>query len=140
MGTSKTEYIFCITKRYSMKQFCPVVRFGDIRYNNNIQILGGVLYKNLQWKSHADHLAEQCSRQLNLFKVIGSHCWGTDTTTLGQFYIPYIRSKLTYACEMWDALGRSNFQKCYSIQNLALRICLYCLKTTPNKASSQTQV
>jgi hypothetical protein len=56
------------------------------------------------------------------------------TLILRQFYLRYIRPKITYACEIWGDLAEVHLQKIQNLQNCALRICLGCPKTSPINA------
>ena len=131
ISESKTE--FCVfTRRHSLREYEPVILLhgAPITYNKHLKILGVTLDPKLLWNQHVIKTTEQCTKRLNLLKMVASQHWGADTITLRQFYVSYIRSKLTYGCEIWGGAANSHIYKLSIIQNAALRLCLGCPRTT----------
>ena len=64
-------------------------------------------------------------------KTIASNHWGADLSSLRTFYLAYIRSKISYAIEIWSSCSKSQLQRVYKIQNTALRLMTGALKTSP---------
>jgi len=135
VSSSKSE-CSVFTRRHSLKDFRPNLHIGNIplQYNEFPKILGVVMDPKLLWKNHIHNIIESANKRLSLLKIISSNKWGAETCTLRQFYISYIRPKLTYACEVWGGASNVHVHKLNTIQNAALRNCLGCLKTTPISA------
>ena len=133
----KTEYTVITRKRKHAKPLDDlglVIQGEKIRYNKNPKSLGLILDPKLTWKPHIDTLVDQCTRRLNLMKVIASKNWGADLSTLRTFYLAFIRSKIGYAAEIWSSCCKSQLERLCRIQNSALRLITGALKTTPVSA------
>ena len=134
VSQEKTEYTVITRKR---KHLVPIDSLGltlegeNIGYNRNPRILGLTLDPVLSWQSHVDNLVVACTKRLNLMKAIASNHWGADLSTLRAFYLAYIRSKISYAMEIWSSCSKTQFQRLSKIQNAALRLMTGALKTTP---------
>ena len=87
--------------------------------------------QRLTWKDHIDKLVDQCTRRLNLMRIISSREWGADLSTLRCFYLAFIRSKIAYAAEIWSSCAKTQMQRLCRLQNAALRLMTGALRTTP---------
>ena len=134
VSQEKTEYTVITRKR---KHLIPIDSLGlrlegeSIGYNKIPKILGLTLDPVLSWKNHIDNLVVACTKRLNLMKAIASNHWGADLTSLRSFYLAYIRSKISYAMEIWSSCSKTQFQRLCKIQNAALRLMTGAVKTTP---------
>ena len=137
LSKTKTEYTV-ITRK--IKHSRPLddlglsIRQEMIKYNRNPRILGLILDQKLTWKDHIDKLVDQCTRRLNIMKMIASRQWGADLSSLRCFYLAYIRSKIGYAAEIWSSCCKSQMLRLCRIQNSALRLITGAVKTTPISA------
>ena len=135
ISQSKTECTV-FTRRYSLKNYKPHIYLNnqEIQYNPTPKILGLIFDEKLLWKTHISNVVSLCLPRLNLLKIIANKEWGSDITTMRLLYIAYIRSKLTYGCEIWGGASTTHLQKISVFQNSALRLCLGVPKTTSTVA------
>jgi hypothetical protein len=55
-----------------------------------------------------------------MLKAIANRTWEADTLVLRQLYLGYIRSKITYACEIWGGTADVHLWKLQRLQNYAI--------------------
>ena len=134
LSKEKTEYTVITRKRKHVKPLDDLglsIRGEKIKYNKNPKSLGLIFDPKLTWCAHIDRLVEQCTKRLNLMKIISSRDWGADLSSLRTFYLAFIRSKIIYAAEIWSSCSDTHLQKLCRIQNTALRLITGALKSTP---------
>ena len=134
LSKEKTEYTVITNKRKHVKPLDDLgltVGGEKIKYNRNPKSLGLILDPKLTWSAHIDRLVEQCTKRLNLMRIIASQNWGADLSSLRAFYLAFIRSKIGYAVEIWSSCSNTQLQKVCRIQNAALRLITGALKSTP---------
>lgn len=102
----------------------------DIRFQNEIKFLGLVFDSRLTWSAHMKKLKTESQGPLALLKCLSHLAWGADRKTLGILYKSLLRSKLTYACEVFCA-SDSIANGLNVIQNTALRIISGAFKSSP---------
>jgi hypothetical protein len=111
-----------------------ILEGARIKYNKHPKILGVTLDPKLLWNYHIESIMGSTQKRINMLKALSNRTWGADMLILRQFYLGYIRPKITYVCEIWGDLAEVHLQKIQKLQNCALRICLGCPKTSPVNA------
>ena len=86
--------------------------------------MGLTLTSKLNWRNHFSKCINKCRNNLNLLKVITAQKWGENTSTLRTLAIALIRSKLTYAQEIFFSTSKSELKKLQSLDCKAFRIAL----------------
>lgn len=105
---------------------------NDVEYVQKFKFLG-VYFDGprLTWKEHINHLRVSCSKSISVMKSIANNHWGADRQTLLKFYKSVIRSKLDYACHLYNDAASATLDTLNVIQNQCLRIALGVRMTTP---------
>ncbi|XP_061722835.1 uncharacterized protein LOC133529192 [Cydia pomonella] len=110
----------------------------DLKHNNNpirtvdkVKYLGFWLDKALLFSLHINEMRVNISKYLNKFKVLTGPSWGVHPSHLRRLYIALIRSRLDYACFLYDCSAESHVIKLDRLQNQALRIIGGFIKSTP---------
>jgi hypothetical protein len=49
--------------------------------------------------------------RINMLKAIANRKWGADILVLRKLYLGCIRSKITYACEVWGGIADVHLRK-----------------------------
>ena len=112
ISSTKTECAF-FSRRNIHASFIPHLTIDNraLRLNECPKLLGVHLDKKLRWKDHIEHVMEQCSKRLNAIKTVASREWGADTVSLRTFYLSFVRSKMTYCCEIWGSTAATHINK-----------------------------
>jgi len=95
VNVSKTKFQLFTRRRVGP----PSLKLGgQVIESVREQRLLGVIFDSprLTWKAHVDHLVANCTRRINIMKTFSSPSWGASHPILRQFYISYIRAKLSY--------------------------------------------
>jgi len=85
--------------------------------------LGIIFDKNLSFLPHLRYLKDQCTKALNLLRVVTHTSWGADQQTLLHLYRSLIRSKLDYGCIIYGSARGSYLQMLDPVQNTTLHLC-----------------
>ena len=81
----------------------PNFKIGEFEIENvkEITFLGLTLTSKLSWSNHFEKIINKCRNNINLLKVIAAQKWGKKKSTLRTLAIALVRSKLTYAQEVF---------------------------------------
>ena len=96
----------------------------NINYSNKIKFLGVTFTSRLKWFPHFEDLLNKGRKAINLIKVISSQSWGHNTIALRNLAIALVRSKLTYAQEIFFNAPNFMLKKLQSIDCKAFKIAL----------------
>ena len=101
-STAKTVAMhFCRRRRP-----CPdmsVRLYGElIPVQPEVKFLGVLLDSRLTYRPHIKKLRDKCMRALNILKCVARTTYGSDRSTLLLLYRSLVRSKLDYACFIYD--------------------------------------
>lgn len=97
---------------------------SKLNYTNTTTFLGITLTSKLNWSNHFEKIINNSRKGLNLLKVISSYKWGQNTSTLRTLAIALIRSKLTYAQEIFFNAPKHLLEKIQSIDCKSFKIAL----------------
>lgn len=107
---------------------------NQLIYVDNIKILGLIFDKKLTFKTHISQVKSDCSKRLNLLKVLSGTKWGCDKNSLLLLYRSLIRSKLDYGSMIY-ASAKSNLLKALEsldpIHNQGIRLSLGAFRSSP---------
>ena len=95
-----------------------------IMYTNCIKFLGVTLSSKLNWKLHFEDVLNKGRKGINLLKVVASQKWAQDTAGLRNLAFGLIRSKLTYAQEIFFNAPEALLKKLQSIDCKAFKVAL----------------
>lgn len=85
----------------------------------------------LTFKFHVEYLKISCAKRLDIMKRLAGRGWGCSAKDLLIFYKAYIRSKLDYACVIYDSASHTLLKQLDVIQSSALRIITVAFKSSP---------
>ena len=123
-STAKTAMVrFCRRRRP-----CPdmtVKLYGErIPVQQEVKFLGVLMDSRLSYKSHLKNLRDRCSKALNVLKCVARSSYGADRNTLLLLYRSLIRSRMDYACFVYDNTYESTKRLLDSVHHSAIRIAV----------------
>ena len=95
------------------------------------KFLGVLFDRRLTYKEHFKVLRERCFKSLNVLKCVSRTSYGADRSTLLLLYRAIIRSKLDYACFIYDSAVESSKRSLDTIHHTALRVATGAFRTSP---------
>ncbi|KAI3382721.1 hypothetical protein SNEBB_007419 [Seison nebaliae] len=96
-----------------------------------IKFLGIYLDQRLNWMRHIQYLRETCTKALDILKCLSHIKWGSSRKILHRIYHTLIRSKLDYACQIYNTASDATLRKLEPIQNTAIRLITGAFKSSP---------
>lgn len=133
-STSKTVAMhFCRRRRH-----CPdmaIKLHGKvIPCQPTAKFLGLILDRKLTYVHHIKELRERCFKSLNVLKCVSRTSYGADRATLLLLYRSLVRSKLDYACFVYDSASEATKRSLDAVHHAALRIATGAFRTTPKSS------
>lgn len=117
----KTEYIL-IGSRYKINELTeqPRVFIGDepVRRVSETKALGVKIDQFLTWDSHIDSISKKISAGISAIRKIREF---TDCSTLKLVYSGLIQPHFDYCCEVWNSIGRVQFERLQKLHNRCAR-------------------
>lgn len=98
---------------------------------DNIKYLGIWLDKGLRWGKHINEIWDKVQRFLSLLKVLAGSNWGVHPKHIRRLYVALLRSRMEYACFLYDSSTKTHLSKLDKVQNQALRIIGGFIRSTP---------
>jgi ribonuclease HI len=95
------------------------------------KFLGVLFDRKLSFKSHIHQLKANCTKKMNLLKVVSRFGWGADKDTLLKLYRAIIRSKLDYASIIYGSARPSYLKVLNTVHHQGLRLALGAFRTSP---------
>ena len=130
-STSKTTAVHFCRRRQTCTDMELYLRGQPIPVQPAVKFLGVVMDRKLTYKQHLTSLRDKCFRALNILRCVARTSYGADRCTLLMLYRSLIRSKLDYACFIYDSACHSNKKPLDTIHHTALRIATGAFRTTP---------
>ena len=132
-SSSKTSAVhFC------RRRSCPdlIVRmYGElIPVEPCVKFLGVYMDSRLTYKHHFKILRERCFKAMNVLKCVSRTSYGADRSTLLLLYRTLIRSKLDYACFIYDSACESTKKSLDTIHHTSLRVATGAFRTSPTSS------
>lgn len=104
---------------------------SQIPVNDEVNFLGVIFGKKLNFKSHITNLKKKCLKALNVIKMVSSTKWGADRETLLHLYRTLVRSRLDYGSTVFGSARQSYLLSREPLANEALHLCLGAFHTSP---------
>ena len=121
---------FC--RRRGNCQGVPLRLYGvDVPLEQSVRFLGVELDRKLTYKHHLKSLRLKCMKALNLLKCVARTSYGADRATLLLLYRSLIRSKLDYACIIYNSACASHKRILDTVHHTALRVVTGAFRTSP---------
>ena len=132
-STSKTTAMhFCRRRKCSNWQ---VFLYGKlIPVKPVVKFLGVHMDSRLTYKHHFKVLRDRCFKSMNVLKCVSRTSYGADRSTLLLLYRSMIRSKLDYACFIYDSASESSKRALDTIHHASLRIATGAFRTSPTSS------
>ena len=130
-STAKTVAVhFC-----RLRRSCPdmTLRLYNqlIASQSVVRFLGLNIDKKLTYAWHVRDLRERCSKAMNVLKCVSRMSYGADRKTLLLLYRSLVRSKLDYACFVYESAAKSVKRPLDTIHHAAMRVVTGAFRTTP---------
>ena len=100
-------------------------------YKTNSKFLGLYWDQKLTWNPQISRLKTDCTKLLDLLKVMTSQKWGARQDSILKVYRTYVRSKLDYGAVVYSSASATALKTLEPIANEALRVATGALKSTP---------
>ena len=133
-STTKTVAVHFCRRR------CPNPDLGIRLYGQPVptqpsaKFLGVIFDRRLTYKDHFKALRERCFKSLNVLKCVSRTSYGADRNTLLTLYRSTIRSKLDYACFVYDSAPESSKRTLDTVHHSSLRIATGAFRTSPSSS------
>ena len=100
------------------------IQNNPLQYTEKIKFLGITLTSKLNWAPHFNDILNKGRQGLNILKVIAAHKWGQNTAALRNVAMALVRSRLTYAQEVFFSAPNTLLSKLQSLDCKAFKIAL----------------
>ena len=98
---------------------------------NTPTFLGVKLDTRLTWKPQIEKMERSGLQKLAPMRKLTGTTWGADSPILTKVYRATVRPTMEYASTMWGTAAKTNKSRLDKVQNMALRVTLGAMKTTP---------
>ena len=129
-SSSKTCAV-TFTRQHSVPEPLLKLYKEPIQYKNSTKFLGIIFDTRLTWEPHIEHLKIECTKTLNMIKVLSHTTWGADRKTLLMLHNSLILSKIDYGCQIYASATKSKLSKLNPVHNAGLRLSTGAFKSTP---------
>ena len=112
----------------------PVIKISSshIEYVNEFKYLGLTFDSpRLSYKKHILKLKDSCTKSLSVIKFLSHPKWGCNRETLLTLYKSLIRSKIDYACQIYQSAIKTDLKILDTLQNQCIRLCIGAWETSP---------
>ena len=133
-STAKTVAVhFC--RRRCSDPTLGIRLYGEMIPTQPVAKFLGVMFdRRLTYKDHFKTLRERCFKSLNVLKCVARTSYGADRKTLLLLYRSIVRSKLDYACFVYDGASESSKSSLDSVHHAALRVATGAFRTSPKSS------
>ena len=101
--------------------------------------LGVKLDTRLTWKPQIEKMERSGLQILALMRKLAGTTWGVDSSILTKVYTATVRPTMEYAPTTWGTAAKTNKSRLDKDQNMALRVILGAMKTTPAHDMEKSQ-
>ena len=129
-SSSKTCAV-TFTRQHSVPEPLLKLYKEPIQYKNSTKFLGIIFDTRLTWEPHIEHLKIECTKTLNMIKVLSHTTWGADRKSLLMLHNSLILSKIDYGCQIYASATKSKLSKLNPVHNAGLRLSTGAFKSTP---------
>ena len=133
-STSKTVAVHFCRRRCSDPHLGIRLYGQPIPTQPSARFLGVIFDRRLTYKDHFKALRERCFSSLNVLKCVSRTSYGADRRTLMMLYRSLIRSKLDYACFVYDCASEASKRTLDTVHHTSLRIATGAFRTSPTSS------
>ena len=131
-STTKTVAVHFCRRRCSDPQLGIRLCSETIPTQPVAKFLGVLLDRRLKYQEHFRSLRDRCFKSLDILKCVARTSYGADRSTLLLLYRSMIRSKLDYACFVYDSASESSKRSLDTVHHAALRVATGAFRTSPS--------
>ena len=131
ISLQKTYYMIFSRRHKNIEDIQLQMNGHKIEEKKQGKILGVIMDYKLSWVPHIRMLKQQCTKRLNIIKVLSSNSWGADFHIIKKTYEAIVRSKLDYASIFFDAASKSIKSTLDPINNTGARLICGAFRTSP---------
>ena len=95
-----------------------------LNYSNTVKFLGVTFTPKLSWTNHFEDIQHRGRQALNIIKVVAAQKWGQNSKALRTMALTLVRSRLTYAQEIFFSAPDHQLKKLQSIDCKAFKLAL----------------
>ena len=130
INTSKTNStLFSLSS--SKEQIKLRLKGEIVPQTDSPTFLGVKLDTRLTWKPQIEKMERSSLQKLALMRKLAGTSWGANSSILTKVYTATVRPTIEYASTTWGTAAKTNKSRLDKIQNMALRVILGSMKTTP---------
>nr|KAG5700425.1 hypothetical protein BaRGS_010338 [Batillaria attramentaria] len=109
------------------------IQIGNVTIKpcSEAKFLGVTLNERLRWQPHISNLTAKASRSVNLIKILSAERWATPRSLI-HLTNALVRSRLTYGCEAFFALSKTEYLKLERVELAALKTAIGARKSARN--------
>nr|KAG5713466.1 hypothetical protein BaRGS_025014 [Batillaria attramentaria] len=109
------------------------IQIGNVTVKpcSEAKFLGVTLNERLRWQPHISNLTAKASRSVNLIKILSAERWATPRSLI-HLTNALVRSRLTYGCEAFFALSKTEYLKLERVELAALKTAIGARKSARN--------
>ena len=89
------------------------------------------LDEKLEWKDHIKQLKLDCTKRLNILKILSHTTWGADRVIMLRMYRSIFRSKLDYGRFIYASAKPNILATLDPVHNLGIRLCTGAFRSSP---------
>ena len=93
----------------------------------------------LAWKPQIEKMERSSLQKLALMRKLAGTSWGADSLILTKVYTATVRPTMEYASTTWGTAAKTKKSRLDKIQNMALRVILGAMNTTPVEKTANVE-
>ena len=132
LSMAKTVVVHFCRRRRPYPDFAIKLHGELIQVRPEVKFFGIMMDSRLTYKSYLKTLGDKCLKALNVLKSVARTSYGSDRKTLVLPYRSLIRSKMDYACFIYDNTHDSTKRILDAVHHAAVRISIGAFRTTPS--------
>ena len=114
------------------------LRGQELPQTDTPTFLGIKMDARLTWKPQIEEMERKGIRKLALLKKLAGTTWGAECRLLSTVYTGVVRPTMEYASTSWSTASKTNQSKLDKVQNMALRLILGAMRSTPIQDMEKT--
>ena len=122
LNSTKCKYMTISRKRTSLQPvFCLSISGHPLERVTAFKYLGVWISDNLTWSRHIEHAVKRATKKTGM--IFRRFYTSSNTATLKQLYLSFVRPHLEYTAQVWDPHLRTHINSPERVQRFALRMC-----------------
>lgn len=110
---------------------CIKINGSPICVKNEHKFLGLIFDSRMSFIPHIKALNLNCLKTMNLLKMLSHPSWGTDRKCLLSLFNSLVKSRLNYACVVYQSASKTAVKMLDLVYHLGIRLATGAFRTTP---------